>query len=179
MSQISLWVRVIDEAMSQISIDVASIKVIANMVGGKTVSFSNDMCENGCVSWYTEIYAHTIHLLTTTSRWFRKKEFSGKLLRITDVARPIPIEEFEGTISFARRNIRMNDQIVPYEGEWPLKCELFLNDPQLRQIAHGVLEPLAKKLGYPVVEYVDMSNDPSAWYPHERPELPKVRLLVR
>ncbi|TSC84903.1 MAG: hypothetical protein G01um101413_287 [Parcubacteria group bacterium Gr01-1014_13] len=176
MSQISPWVRVIDEAMRQISIDVASIKVIAKL-GKKTVWLSSHRCKNEDFSWYTETYAHTIHLHTTTGWWFWKKEFLGKLLCITDVAQPIPMEEFEGTISYARRNIRMNDQIVPYKGERPLKCELFLDDPQLRQIAHTVLEPLAKQLGYKRIEYINMSHDPSAYYPGERSELPKAMLL--
>ncbi len=175
MSQISPWVRAIDEAMRQISIDVASIKVIAD-IRRKTVWSSSHRCESEDFGWYTETYAHTIHLLTTTGRWFRKKEFVGKLLCITDVARPIPIEEFEGTMSYARRNIHMNDQIVRYEGERPLKCELFLNDSQLRQTAHVVLEPLAKQLGYKRIDYIDMSHDSQAWYPGERPTLPKARI---
>lgn len=176
MSQTSPWVRAIDEAIRQLTIDLYSVKAIAG-ARGKTIWFTSNRCENKDFAWYTETYAHIIHLCTTTGWWFRKKEFSGKLLRITDVARPIPIEEFEGTVGYARRNMSMNDQIVPYKGGEPLRCELFLNDPQLREIAQSVLEPLAKKLGYSRVEYVDMSNDPSAWYPGERPELPKAQLL--
>lgn len=74
---------------------------------------------------------------------------------------------------FRRNN---SEDFTPYNGSEPLKCELFLNDPGLRRMARDILESLAKKLGYKQVEYINMSNDPSAWYPGERPELPEARI---
>ncbi len=53
-----------------------------------------------------------------------------------------------------------------------LRCELFLANKIVYDVAQRVLEPLAKGMGYSGVEYVSMSHDRSACYPGERRELP-------
>jgi hypothetical protein len=58
-----------------------------------------------------------------------------------------------------------------------LKCELFRNSPSIRNAVESVLGWAVEKIGIPGIEFVDMSNDPSAWYPGERRELPKAKVL--
>jgi len=58
-----------------------------------------------------------------------------------------------------------------------LKCELFRDSPEIRHAVESMLGPQAFRLGVPDIKYIDMSNDPSAWYPGKCPELPKARLL--
>lgn len=109
--------------------------------------------------------SHTLILYAFTEKYIKYRLFFKKkgppvrryILRITHV--------------LLAKQVTMFNQGV-------LKCELFLNDQRLRNIAQLVLEPLKEKVWFrPGVEYIDMSNDPLAWYPDERKELPKAQPL--
>lgn len=116
-------------------------------------------------------------------RWwqiFRGKNTVGRnIMRVTDILGPnryITVERNASIGEIIRE--RSGCFFPPITGKEPLKCELFLTDPHLRNIAERVLEPMAKQLKYTRVEYIDMSQHKLAWYPGEpRPELPKARLL--
>lgn len=115
-------------------------------------------------------------------RWWQffrgKNTVSRNVLRVTDILGPnrlLPMEYMSRHRKWRELQYCFSP---PVTGEEPLKCELFLNHPGLRDIAQRVLEPMAKQLQYSRVEYIDMSKDKSAWYPGEFcPELPKARLL--
>ncbi len=84
---------------------------------------------------------------------------------------------FSNKSPFLFRTILRVKDFAYVEQQESLICELFVLNLRVKCFADCVLEPLAKELGYSCVEYVDMSRDPSAWYPDERPELPKARIL--
>ncbi|OGH91216.1 MAG: hypothetical protein A2534_00795 [Candidatus Magasanikbacteria bacterium RIFOXYD2_FULL_39_9] len=112
------------------------------------------------------IYTFQVGKTRRCGRWpfLWEKTVRRNVLRITGAVIPKPQEDVFGG---DRR----------YDSKGPLKCELFSDNPHLREIAQCFLESLAKRFYYDGVEYIDMFCDPSAWYPGERPELPKVRLL--
>lgn len=124
-------------------------------VGGEYIPFKG---ECGFIFiWKTE----------RASKWFfwRKEHVQRSVLRVVNahIYRSVP-EISMGT------GIKSNDPPG-------VRCELYLADPRLRDIAQCVLEPYVEANGYLPVQYIDMSNDPSAWFQGERPELPKARLL--
>lgn len=108
---------------------------------------------------------HTLYLCKEKrGRWWRKITLRRPVVRITDVAEPNRWSD--GRYNFNR-----------YRGVEALKCELFLQDERLALIVRTFLDLLAKRLGYGRVEYIDMSDDPAAFYPGERPELPKAKVV--
>ena len=129
-------------------------------------------------------WVHTIYVCTEKEApwWqlFLKRIVRRNVLRVTDILGPnrfITVEENSSIGRIVREE--PGRFFSPVTGKEPLKCELFLVHPSLRDSAVGVLEPMAKQLGYTRVEYIDVSKDKSAWYPGERPEFPKARLLNR
>lgn len=68
-----------------------------------------------------------------------------------------------------RKILRVTDFLYGNDGE-SLRCESFLDNQALRDIAVHILTHLAIQLGYAYVEYIDMSNDRSARYPENLPE---------
>ncbi len=93
--------------------------------------------------------------------FLRKKTLYRRLLRVVDVAEPKPSGSYESFLIHY-------DKLIPHGGPEPLKCDLYVADLRLRDIAERVLEPLAKRLGYSYVEYLDRSyDDEFAWSPGE------------
>ena len=82
-----------------------------------------------------------------------------------------------GEVAVDPPQMRFGRMFNYYEYIKCIRCELFLADPRLREIAERVFEPLAKSFPLPSVYYTEQFTDLSAWYPGERPELPKARLL--
>ncbi len=161
---ISTWSRIVDSAITRIKDEFVGWM-------GDSFKLPKECPEIDKKSLpETGVHVYTLYLYRTN--FWRVRTPFRNVLRITDFG------ESKDAIYRINNGIFVEaNYIIPYDGLEPLKCELFWDHPRLRQIVRHVLEPLAKELGYKSVDYVDVSDDRSAWYPDEYRELPQARLL--
>lgn len=166
----SLWGILVKKAMDDIK-----DRFVEKMVDSFKLNTERPRIDKGWLNEETA-FTHTLYLCKINLwRFWKELSPSRNILRITDVGEhydQLHWHDWVNRGTFA--DIPFFNQ---YKGSEPLKCELFSVDSRLRDIAQFVLGPLAKRLGYSHVEYIDMSHDRSAYYPGERPKLPKARVV--
>jgi hypothetical protein len=169
------WTQFVDEAIyhaKDLFVKEMGVCIGLNELVGVKKEFSNN-------TWVHTIYVWAVKEAPWW-QFFLKRVVCRNILRVTDILGPhrrLPMEYMSRGKTWRELPLCF---FPPVTGKEPLKCELFLVHPGLRDIAQRVLEPLTKQLSYTGVEYIDASKDKSAWYPGEpRPELPEARLLER
>ena len=154
--------ELVDELNSRISWDLFSLIIVAGSIKSEHESFEKsslryDYRRLGYAPFEWTLYAEK----RSWRKWFLKSKVVLRcvVLRIT-YGEP-----------------RLLNGIYTIPGSESLKCELFRDTPEIRNIIQVVLGSVVDRIGIPSIEYISMSHNSSALYPGERPELPKARLL--